>query len=403
MLRSSLLFLVPAIAAATIVSFCTEPAAGQFPLPNITIPKIKKQAPTATPTIADQSEPTENSSARRRADDDEVRGRPISGAKITFSNNPDGSNPKTSFSSSEYIYGHLDLGGKTVYDVFGLKNQTDVPVYYINYDLKIYKPGEEPHGLGWGGSFHNTLVTKEEAQKTYWNFDVLPDPAKVSTINSMLANEKDFERKSYSGLYPSFFNEAAARSAFPQNGTYTIDVTIWGEGYDDWGKRISTLDVPTASALFAFQFSGTDGQKILANAKIADKNIEAAKNASETLHSLPDWWAKGAVPPEPKVAPARLVPMIKDYMARWGNLTYLKHMIYPLSGPMWAIEKNNLGIPRYRRFTSAIYVIYRNPKDSTCQLGYLELSEPYAGGGTYGQAELHGISDVKYIDCAVVK
>ena len=31
---------------------------------------------------------------------------------------------------------------------------------------------------------------------------------------------------------------------------------------------------------------------------------------------------------------ARLIPMIKDYMARWGNLTYLKHMIYPVSGPM---------------------------------------------------------------------
>ena len=67
------------------------------------------------------------------------------------------------------------------------------------------------------------------------------------------------------------------------------------------------------------------------------------------------------------------------------------------------IEKNDLGIPRYRRMTSAIYIIYREPKDSSCQIGYLEMHEPYAGGGTYSEAVLSGISEVKYIDCAAVK
>lgn len=334
----------------------------------------------------------------------EVRGNPIPGARITFSNNPDGSNPKTSFTSSEFIYGHLDLGGKTVYDVFGLKNQTDVPIYYINYDLVIYEPGKEPYAGHWGGSFNNTLVSKEDAKKTYWNFDVLPDPAKISTIKSMLADEKDFERKGLAGIYTKWHNADSARSTFPQSGAYTIDVTIWGESYDDWGKPTTALgaEKPTASALFAFQFSGTDGPKLIANKEKAKERMYAIRNTSEMFRAMPDWWSKGARTTDPKLAPARLVPMIKNYIGQW-NMTYLKHMIYPFTGAVWAIEKNELGIPRYRRMTSAIYIIYKDPKDSSCQLGFLEMQEPYSGGGTYSGPVLSGIREVKYIDCAMVK
>src|SRR5215204_5639289 len=123
--------LIAVIAAA---SFFSEPAVGQFKIPKIKVPKITTDAPSTT-TSPDTATPTRESSSSVRSDD--ARGRPIAGAKITFSNSPDGSNSKTSFSSSEYIYGRLDLGGKTVYDAFGLKNQTDVPMYYISYDLVI--------------------------------------------------------------------------------------------------------------------------------------------------------------------------------------------------------------------------------------------------------------------------
>jgi hypothetical protein len=391
------------MAVLAVASIFTQPAAGQFTLPKIKIPKIPKKDAPATQSSPDQISPASEPSSR--AMNVETRGKPITGARITFSNNPDGSNPKTTFSSSEYIYGHLDLGGKTVHDAFGLKNQSDVPFYYINYDLVIYKPGERPYEGNWGGSRNYTLVTKEDAKKTYWDFDVLPDPTKISTIRSMLADEKDFERRSLAGIYTKWYNADSARSTFPENGTYTIDVTVWGEKYDDWGQPTTKMgvDPPTASAMFSFQFNGPDGQRLIANQLTAQKTVEAAKNASAMLHAMPAWWAKGILAPDPKLAPARLVPMIKDYMARWGNLTYLKHMIYPVSGPMWAVEKNDLGIPRYRRFTSAIYIIYKDPKDSSCQVGYLEMSEPYAGGGTYSQPELHGVSDVKYIDCTVVK
>ena len=286
------------IAVLAVASFFTQSAAGQFTLPKFKLPKITKTEVPATPNDPDPVSRDSDSPMSAPVPDGEVRGKPIPGAKITFSNNPDGSNPKTSFSSSEFIYGRLDLGGKTVYDAFGLKNQTDVPIYYINYDLVIYQPGKEPYAGNWGGSFNNTLVTKEDAKKTYWNFDVLPDPTKISTLKSMLANEKDFERKSVAGIYSKWHNADSARSTFPQSGTYTIDVTIWGDGYDDWGKPVNQFEVkPTASAMFAFQFSGTDGQRLVANGDKADKNLESAKIASEMHRTMPDWWFKGGTYP----------------------------------------------------------------------------------------------------------
>lgn len=410
MRRSSLLL----IAAIAVGSFFAQAASGQFPI-RIPIPKIPTKDSSTTPKKPDPqpetSSPASGSttsstsvSSAASAPDTEVRGIPIKGARITFSTSPDGSNPKTSFTSSEYIYGKLDLGGKTVYDAFGLKNQTDVPIYYIYYDLKIYKPGEKPYAGNWGGAFNATLVTKADAQKTYWNFDVLPDPARISTLKSMLAEDKDFERKSVAGIYTKWYDAESARRTFPQSGTYIIDVTIWGASYDDWGKSTREMDkYPTASAQFSFQFSGTDGQTLVANAEKANKNLEAAKNASEMLRAMPNWWATARTPADPYLAPARLVPMIKGFISQW-NLTYLKHAVYPHTGPLWNIERNSLGIPTFRDLSPYIYIIYRDPGEgNACQYGALYMRRPYAGAGTYGEPFLGGIRDVKHIDCAVVK
>ena len=400
MIRSSSLILIAVIAFA---SFFTQPAMGQFNIPKIKIPRIPKMDAPATPNNPDPVTPNSDSSQTGRNDNVEVRGIPIPGARITFSNNPDGSNPKTTFTSSEYIYGRLDLGGKTVYDAFGLKNQTDVPIYYISYDLEIYKPGKSPYAGNWGGSRNFTMVTKEDAKKTYWNFDVLPDPTKVSTIKNMLADEKDYERKSIAGIYTKWYNADSARSTFPESGTYTIDVTIWGSSYDDWGKPTGKSELyPTASAQFAFQFSGTDGQTLVANQVKAIKTLEAAKNASEMFRTMPDWWAKSVAPADPKLAPARLVPMIKGFIGQW-NMIYMKHMITQFTGPLWVIEKNDLGIPEYRMVKPYIYIIYKDPKDNSCQVGALYMRESYSGAGTYGQPYLGGIRDVQYIDCAAVR
>jgi len=401
MARSSSFILIAAIA---ITSFFIEPVAGQFPIPKIKIPKITKPETTTTRDTAEPSDQGDRSSdASSRGKDDSVRGVPIAGAKITFSNNPDGSNPKTSFTSSENIYGRVDFGGRTMYDAFGWKAMGDRKFYYVSYFLKILPAGSNQ---GWEHDWHNgrsyTLVTKDEAQKTYWNFDVLPDPARSSTLAGAIADELQYYN-SPAGMWPAIGDMDSARRTFPQNGTYNVDITIYGDSYDDWGKPAGKFEeFPTVSSTLAFQFSGTDGQRIASGYQKARDAIEAAKNRKEMLHAMPNWWTNAAVPPDPKLAPARLVPLIKGFIGQW-NLTYVKHMIIKYEGPLWVIEKNDLGIPEYRMVKPYIYVIYRDPKDNSCQVGALYMRESYAGAGTYGQPYLGGIREVQYIDCAVVR
>ena len=78
-------------------------------------------------------------------------------------------------------------------------------------------------------------------------------------------------------------------------------------------------------------------------------------------------------------------------------------MIVKSEGPLWVIQKNDLGIPEYRMVKPYIYILYKEPKDNSCQLGALYMRESYAGAGTYGAPYLGGIRDVQYIDCSVIK
>jgi hypothetical protein len=363
------------------------------------IPKIKTK-PTPPPSNSDPDSRTTDLSSP--VADENVRGKPIAGAKIIFSNSPDLSGPKASFSSSENIYGRIDFGGRTMYDAFGWKAMGDRRFYYVNYWLKILPAGEKVWEHAWHNNHTYTLVTKEEAQKTYWNFDVLPDPARSSSITSAIADELQYYN-SPAGMWPAIGDMDGARRTFPKNGTYTVDMTVFGDSYDDWGKPTGTdEDRPTVSAMFAFQFSGSDGQRIASGYAKAREAIESAKNRKEMLHAMPAWWAKAATPPEPKLAPARLVPLIKGFIGQW-NLTYMKHMIVQYEGPLWVIEKNSLGIPEYRMVKPYIYVIYKDAKDNSCQVGAVYMRESYAGAGTYGSPYLGGIRDIQYIDCAVVR
>jgi hypothetical protein len=388
------------IAAFAIASLFTEPTIAQFPI-KIKIPKITKtEAPPTTTTSPEAATQTSDTSSTVRGAD--VRGVPIPGARITFSNSPDGSNPKTTFTSAENIYGRIDFGGRTMYDAFGWKAMGNRDFYYVSYFVQILPVGK----TGWEHDWHNgrsyTLVTKDEAQRTYWNFDVLPDPSRSSTISGALEDEIGYYNIP-SGMWPKIGDMDNARRTFPQNGMYNVDITIYGNSYDDWGKPAGDFEkFPTVSANLAFQFSGSDGQRIAAGYQKAREAIESAKNRKEMLHAMPDWWYKAWTPTDPKLSPARLVPMIKGFIGQW-NLTYVKHMIVSFTGPLWVIEKNDLGIPEYRMVKPYIYVIYRDPKDNSCQVGALYMRESYSGAGTYGAPNLGGIRDIQYIDCAAVK
>src|SRR5687768_18309731 len=240
MKRSSSLILIAVIAVGLIF---TQPAMGQF---TITIPKVKvpkapkKDAPA--PTNNPDTTMTSNSDSSSPVATGSVRGVPIPRARIIFSNSPDGSNPKTTVTSAENIYGRIDFGVRTMMDAFGWKAMGDRKFYYVSYFVKILPAGSNQ---GWEHDWHNgrsyTLVTKEEAQKTFWNFDVLPDPTKASTLTGALADELQYYH-SPAGMWPQIGDMDSARRTFPQNGAYNVDITIYGDSYDDWGKPAGDSD-----------------------------------------------------------------------------------------------------------------------------------------------------------------
>lgn len=375
----------------------------QFTITIPKIPKVKKEKP---PTQADSPSSTvtmSSDSSSGSSPSTSARGNPIAGARMIFSNNPDGSNPKTTFTSAENIYGRIDFGGRTMMDAFGWKAMGNRDFYYVSYFVKILPAGSNQ---GWEHDWHNgrsyTLVSKEEAQKTYWNFDVLPDPAKSSTISSAIADELQYYN-SPSGMWPQIRDMDNARRLFPQNGAYNVDITIYGDSYDDWGKPAGDFEkFPTVSANLGFQFSGADAQRIASGYEKAREAMESAKNRKEMLHAMPDWWAKGRTPPDAKLSAARLTPMIKGFIGQW-NLVYVKHTFASYTGPLWVIEKHGGLLPEYRMVVPYIYVLYKEPKDNSCQIGAVYMRESYSGGGTYGEPYLGGIRDIQYIDCAAIK
>ena len=66
--------------------------------------------------------------------------------------------------------------------------------------------------------------------------DVLPDPAKASTLSGALQDELEYY-KWVSGVWPLIRDMDSARRTFPQNGTYNVDITIYGDSYDDGANR----------------------------------------------------------------------------------------------------------------------------------------------------------------------
>ena len=150
----------------------------------------------------------------------------------------------------------------------------DFPVW-INYDVIM-------------------LVTKEDANKTYLDIDLVPDPSKLTPTWICSTNDSSQYCSPSGGLLNTYRlrDVDLASHTFPSGGTYYLDVRVWIEGFDAWGKRVSGRnDSPTVGGTFTFQFSMQDGQTLVANSKKAAASAETAKRAKEMLHAIPDFGA----------------------------------------------------------------------------------------------------------------
>ena len=147
----------------------------------------------------------------------------IADANIYFSNQPFGasnSGARTTLSTNEFIYGHLEVQNTTVKDFFKITTSKDEPLPYVVTDWRILKNGEETY---YSGTTNNYILLKNSDQdRNYLNFDVMPDPGKITTLYSMTT---DFSAGL--GFFPIYqlFDE----NHFPNEGTYQVEIKLYSK------------------------------------------------------------------------------------------------------------------------------------------------------------------------------
>ena len=187
--------------------------------------------------------------------------------KMYFSNKPfttGNAGSKKSFTSSEYIYGRLELEGQSVKDAFKVWDPTSgYPYSYLLHRVFVYRNGVE---MG-----HNTLnvclLEQKDKNKTYLNFDILPEPAKATTVMSGIER---FD----AGLFAAPLYGEINSDNFKEEGEYKIVVKFYYESYDVWGKREDIEKWPVFEDDFTFMFTLKDVAMLKKNETLANTVIE---------------------------------------------------------------------------------------------------------------------------------
>lgn len=171
---------------------------------------------------------------------------------------------KESFTSGEYIYGSVDLGGKTVNDYFKLPAITqDYPYAYLYYIAEVYK-GDKMIGTN---TWTMALVKETDKKNTFLNFDVLPEPGKAVTL---LSGTPMYD----AGLSAAPLYRLIEQQKFRENGTYTIKISIYNRTLDVYGKEQPYQKWPTCEGSFSFVFNEDDVPTLLKNSQAADATVK---------------------------------------------------------------------------------------------------------------------------------
>ncbi len=197
-----------------------------------------------------------------------VRNDPVNG-KMYFSNKPfttSNTGSKKTFNSSEYIYGRIELDGKTVKEAFKVWDPSDgYPYSFLLYRIFIFHNGEE---MG-QNTLNICLLEQKDKNKTYLNFDVLPEPSKATTVMSGIER---FD----AGLFAAPLYSLINSNNFKEEGEFRIVVKFYYESYDAWGTRELVEKWPKLEDEFSFMFSIKDVAMIKKNEAAADAVIETA-------------------------------------------------------------------------------------------------------------------------------
>ena len=188
--------------------------------------------------------------------------------KMYFSTQPfttSNAGSKKNFTSSDYIYGRIELEGQTIKEAFKVfETNSNYPHSYLLYRVYIFRNGEE---MGFNPSVNICLLKDENKNNTWLNFDVLPEPLKATTV--LCGTERFNSALSSAPLYGLINN-----NNFSENGEYRIVVKFYTESHDMWGNREEVEKWPKLEEEFAFMFNEKDVLLLKKNEAAADAVIQ---------------------------------------------------------------------------------------------------------------------------------
>jgi hypothetical protein len=353
------------------------------------IPKLNKNKEAVTKIIRENDFRYNN--LKSWASTSTGPGENVSG-KINFSDKPfaaGNAGGKTSFNSNEFIYARLELSGNKIREAFKLKESTGHS--YITCNVEVLKNGQ-PSGYHIYKDNH-ILVQKDQLDKTLLNLDILPEPAKATTLYSMT---EDF-RQGY-GYTPLY--QMIKPDYFPSGGTYRVNVRLFFKTSDAYDRLEDREKWPFVEDGFDFTLREADIAMLNKN-RLA--SIEVMNENAFRYDKLPDVFSKPATITDPKATPAKIAAILKRDLS---NRTIIKWVVEKYNGPVWSVAKDEYNLPKYRYFNPHVWVAYK--QNGKCYVGHVTLRENYTGGGTYGPLEVGftTASDTggdRGIDCEKIK
>ena len=311
--------------------------------------------------------------------------------KMYFSNQPFGetnAGAKTSFSSNEFIYARLELSGTSIKEAFKLKDKTGL--YFLEYEVEVASDDGRIEAR-YHGDYHNyLLLSAEDLNKTWLNLDVLPEPAKTTTLYSMT---DDFTA-GY-GFYP--FYRMIKPENFPSSGGYQVTVRVLSKSLNAWDRQEDREKWPVIEEKFAFAFNENDIATLKKNGKAAS---DFMYDNAFRYDKMPAVFSNPGKLTDPNATTAKVSAILKrDLPGR----AIIKYVAEQYNGAYWSIAKDDYGLPKYKYFNPHIWMAYK--MDGKCYVGYITLRQVYSGGGTYGPLQVAWTStkDDKGIDCGKVK
>jgi hypothetical protein len=349
---------------------------------------------------SDQSSVGNNNSSASAATDQNklLQVKPSAAGKIYFSDKPFGATnegSKTSFTTGDYIYGRFETGGKTLRETFGFAPITkENPYHKLDFLIYVYSPTEyssDGYETTFGPSNNGGFVSFTEADldKTYWNFDVLPEPAKTTTIlYRSIYDPTETESGGASAFY-KFLKEFGAEKNYTvaiQLIKKTTDFRGNEEDEEKWLKVEGRLRLNFKAADFAKIKSDQEKMEAYKQARYS-KNKADSKKAELEKEPLPKAWTLKSNPLLPGLTESNLRALYQQYGAHYTPKQIIKFYAAPYSSTARKVATNELGIPTHRTldqwFTVFAKVKFDDGEES-CFYQDFYAAEKYAGGGTYG-------------------